>query len=514
MNSDKFFRRLDGSNNNEQHPTWGAKDFPLLRKTPIAYADGISKLATRGKKSPSPRKISNSLCQQTKQTENRAGLSDFVWAWGQFLDHEIGLTEAEKPEENANIRVKKEDPYFKAGGMIPFKRSAYAVATGLIAENPRQQINQFSSFIDAANIYGVDNSRLNELRANDGTGKMRVYHSRTGDLLPFNTTGLHNIISPETADPASFFVSGDIRANEHAVLTALHTLFLREHNRLCDRVIKKHPILSGKDDEIFQLARKLVGAIMQAITYKEFIPALLGENALTPYRGYRDDVNPSISNIFSAACYRVGHSMLPDTLNIGNGKTRIKLSKAFFNPNIIKENGIEPLLQGRYLQCMQEVDLQITDELRNFLFSPPNPRFQPFLDLASINIQRGRDHGLSDYNSAREAFGLKRVTCFSAISSDTSIQKKLKALYDNVDSIDPWIGGLAEDHLNGAQVGELIFYVLKDQFERMRDGDRFWYENDPILQGYQDKIESVTLGKVIRRNTYLKGVPSNVFYAI
>ena len=511
MNSDKFFRRLDGSYNNLKFPSWGAKDTPLLRKTPVAYADGYSALAVRGDNSPSPRDISNLLCHQQKPTENSEKLSDFVWVWGQFLDHEIDLTEAANPVKQANIDVANDDPYHEGGGTIPFKRSAYAFTTGLAKNNPRQQVNQLSSYIDAANIYGVDEDRLFELRAGDGSGKLKVFHSRKGDLLPFNTTGLPNAMPANGADASHFFLSGDIRANEHAVLTAMHTLFMREHNRLCDRVIEKHPILLGKDEEIFQLARKLVGAMMQAITYKEFIPTLLGKDALSQYCGYRDNVNAGIANMFSTACYRLGHSMLPDELHSACSKKSIKLRDAFFNPDLIKERGIEFLLQGRYKQKMQEIDLQISSEVRNFLFSPPNKENQPFLDLASLNIQRGRDHGLADYNSAREAYGLERVTDFADITCDAEVQQNLKKLYKNVNNIDPWVGGLAEDHKAGAQVGEFIFTVLKDQFERMRDGDRFWYENDPILQGYQDKIENVTLAKIIRRNTYLKDVPDNVF---
>lgn len=511
MNSDKFFRRLDGTYNNLKHPTWGAKDTPLLRKTPVAYADGYSSLAKRGVNSPNPREISNLLCHQDIPTENSADLSDFVWVWGQFLDHEIDLTEAAEPSENADIPIPEDEPYHTGASMIPFKRSAYAFTTGLAKNNPRQQINQLASYIDAANVYGVDSDRLFELRAGDGSGKMKVFHSRKGDLLPFNTTDLANATPASATEASRFFLAGDVRANEHAILTAMHTLFVREHNRLCDRVIEKHPILLGKDEEIFQLARKLVGAIMQAITYKEFIPALLGDNALSHYDGYCEDVNAGVANVFSTACYRLGHSMLPDQLHSATGKTHIKLRDAFFNPDLIKERGIEFLLQGRYKQKMQEIDLQISSEVRNFLFSPPNDENQPFLDLASLNIQRGRDHGLADYNSVRESYGLPRVTGFDEITCKPKVQKNLKILYGDVNTIDPWIGGLAEDHKEGAQVGELIFTVLKDQFERMRDGDRFWYENDPILQGYQDKIESVTLAKVIRRNTYLKDVPDNVF---
>lgn len=522
MDYDKFFRRLDGSHNNRQNPQWGAVGTQLLRPEPAAYADNISSLANRimgtEGSQPNPRTVSNTVCQQDEIIENNANLSDFVWAWGQFLDHEIDLTEAHEPEEEANIIVAAGDPIVTNGGVIPFKRSAYDQATGTDTDNPRQQINQLSAFIDAANVYGVDETRLTALRANDGSGKLKVQSSATGDLMPFNHEALPNAAMPEGSDPAKFFLAGDIRANEHGILTAMHTLFVREHNRLCERIIERHPVLQGDDEKIFLLARKLVGAIMQVITYKEFLPTLLGEDAIPEYCGYQEATNPSIANVFSTACYRLGHSMLPDELKLGGisnnadeGIESIRLRDVFFNPELIVERGIEPFLEGRLHNKMLNIDLKISDEVRNFLFSPPHHNFQPFLDLAALNIQRGRDHGLAGYNTMRLTYGLPAIHDFAEMNCDVDVQNKLRELYHSVDAIDPWIGALAENHKAGAQVGELLHAVICDQFTRLRDGDRFWYENDPLLQGYQDLLNSITLAKIIRRNTTIENVPDNVF---
>lgn len=515
MDHDKFFRRLDGSHNNRQNPQWGAVGAQLLRPEPAAYTDNISTLANRilgtEGSNPNPRTVSNTLCKQDEIIENNANLSDFVWAWGQFLDHEIDLTEAHEPEEEANIIVAAGDPIVTKGGVIPFKRSVYDLDTGTDTENPRQQINQLSAFIDGANVYGVDETRLEALRANDGSGKLKVQPSATGDLMPFNEGNLPNAAMPEDSNPAKFFLAGDIRANEHGVLTAMHTLFVREHNRLCERIIQRHPVLRGDDEKIFLLARKLVGAIMQVITYKEFLPALLGEDAIPAYSGYQADVNPSIANVFSTACYRLGHSMLPDELKLSDGKDSIRLREVFFNPDLIVKQGIEPLLAGRLHSKMLNIDLKISDEVRNFLFSPPHENFQPFLDLAALNIQRGRDHGLAGYNTMRLTYGLPAIHDFAEMNCDLDVQNNLRELYHNVDAIDPWVGALAENHKAGAQVGELLHAVLCDQFTRLRDGDRFWYENDPLLQGYQDLLHSITLAKIIRRNTTIENVPDNVF---
>ncbi len=145
--------------------------------------------------------------------------------------------------------------------------------------------------------------------------------------------------------------------------------------------------------------------------------------------------------------------------------------------------------------------------MRNFLFGPPGAGG---FDLASLNIQRGRDHGLPDYNQARIDLGLAPVTSFADITSDLELQAALEATYGNVDDIDAWVGGLAEDHLPGASVGELVYTVLTDQFTRMRDGDRFWYQN--VYSGEAlDKLESISLSDVIMRNTGIEHIRDNVF---
>ncbi len=215
------------------------------------------------------------------------------------------------------------------------------------------------------------------------------------------------------------------------------------------------------------------------ITYREFLPALLGPNALAPYRGYNPDVDARIANIFSAAAYRFGHSALsPLLLRLkADGKPiaagHLALRDAFFAPwRLIQEGGIEPVLRGLASQRCESVDPYLVDEVRNFLFGMPGAGG---FDLASLNIQRGRDHGLPSYNDTRVALGLRRMRRFDQITPDSALQARLAVAYADVDDLDVWVGALAERPRPGAHVGELIYTILKDQFETLRDGDRFWY---------------------------------------
>ncbi len=497
---------IDGTGNNIANPEWGSTGEQLQRLTTVEYADGIS--APTGGDRPSAREVSNTVVAQlTSETDDRY-LTDLVWLWGQFVDHDIDLTENADPAEPFPIEVPQGDPYFDptgAGGVtIGLNRSVYDEATGDSIANPRQQINQITALLDGSVVYGSDQERSDELRTFSG-GKLKT---SPGDLLPFNEAGLPNA----GGTSASLFLAGDVRANENAALTAMQTLFVREHNRLADEIAVSNPTFT--DEQIFQQARATVTAEIQSITYNQYLPALLGEGAIGEYTGYDPSVNPGIANIFSTASYRFGHSMLPtELLRLNADGTviddgNLPLANAFFAPEEIIDNGIDSLLLGLSSNMANELDTQMVDDVRNFLFGVPG---SGGFDLASLNIQRGRDHGLADYNQARVDVGLAPVTGFSEITSDAVLAAKLEALYGDVNNIDVWVGALAEDQVAGSSMGELNQAVLVDQFRRIRDGDRFWYQN--TLSGRERAaIENTTLSDIIQRNTNITGLRENVFY--
>ena len=502
-------RSIDGSGNNLNAPLMGATFTELVRYIFSDYEDGISEMQEAGL--PSARLVSNIVCSQEELIPNPLNASDYIWQWGQFLDHDIDFTNGADPVEPANIAVPAGDPFFDpfdtGTQVITFSRSAFNTSTGTGVDNPRQQINTITTWIDASNVYGSDVERAAALRTNDGTGRL---NTSAGDLLPFNTEGLPN----DGGDDDPFlFLAGDFRANEQVGLTSMHTLFVREHNRYVIALAIDRPGLSG--EELYQRGRRFVGALMQAITYNEFLPALMGNGAISAYNGYNPNVDASIANIFSTAAYRFGHSMLSpqfqrldQNLNVipeGN----LELRDAFFTPETITdEGGIDPILRGLAKQVAQRLDTLIVDDVRNFLFGPPG---SGGFDLASLNMQRGRDHGLPLYNDAREQMGLSRATSFQEINSDPDIQMKLQEAYGDVDSIDLWAGGLAEEPLAGSHLGELFHLIVKKQFEALRDGDRFWYERK-LSTSELDEVQLTRLSDVIRRNTGIGAeLQDNVF---
>jgi len=521
-------RAIDGSGNNAEDASQGAAETNMIRfGYPAVYPDGHGDDIDNDAQ-PNARDVSNSLNDQTASVTNDRLLTDWIVQWGQFVTHDMVLTLNDAANNQlsdgstGDFSIAINDPHDPLGpNAIPFNRSDFDASTGTpdLVDSPfgprpnwREQVNSVTSYIDASNVYGSDAVRAAALRT-FVDGKLEL---DADGLLPLNTDGLDNDDPLRLGD--KLYLAGDIRANEQVALTALHTVFVREHNRLADAIHSEYPGMS--DEQIYQLARRIVGAEMQIITYREFLPALLGSGApdSSDYQ-YDPELDASITNSFATAIFRFGHSMQSSDLQLvdgdGNSQGTVSLAEAFFNPEFLGDNphNVDLVLNGLSQQVAQENDLFLVDDIRNFLFGPPGAGG---LDLAALDIQRGRDHGLPDYNSLREFYGLQRISSFSDISSDPQTQHRLQELYSDVDSIDAFIGALAEDHLDGASVGELVHAVVANQFARLRDGDRFFFEGDRVLKSDVVRrvinLDQVSLGDIIQRNTGLTSMQENVFY--
>ncbi len=156
------------------------------------------------------------------------------------------------------------------------------------------------------------------------------------------------------------------------------------------------------------------------------------------------------------------------------------------------------------------MDNRLVDGVRNFLFGAPG---SGGFDLASLNIQRGRDHGFAGYNAVRRELGLRAARQFSDITPDRDLQKRLASVYGSVEQIDLWVGILAEPPFQDALLGETAVTILRDQFTRLRDGDRFWYQIH-LGREMASLIDRQSLARIIRRNTGIGNeLQENVFVA-
>ena len=253
---------------------------------------------------PPPRRISNRVFNDLGQnlfSENK--LSQWVWVWGQFIDHDIGLRD-ETPAEDASVPFDSNDPLEQFAndlGQMAFNRTPAAPGTGTSTSNPRQQINTNSSVIDASQVYGNTAARLAWLKAPNGYDLLLP-----GGDLPHASdkpgAPVMDLMGPLMGNPGGAIVAGDVRANENIGLTSIQTLFAREHNRIADALPK-----ALSPDVRFEIARRVVGAEIQRITYTEFLPAV--GVSLPPYSGYKPSVDPSVANEFATVGFRA-HSMV------------------------------------------------------------------------------------------------------------------------------------------------------------------------------------------------------------
>src|SRR4051794_35000558 len=424
-------RTIDGTGNNLSSPTRGAANTPFIRSGyKQEYVDSRSVMYAEPAR-PNARGISNAVSAESVSHPSVRNLSNYIWAWGQFLTHDTDLTTSSAGATvngSAPISISSStDPL--GPNPIPFTRANFALQPNDPSTGVRFPVNEVTSYIDGSAIYGSDSVRAAALRTGGGTGAKLLLDGN--NLLPRNTAGLPN--DNEGPVPGNqLFLAGDVRSNENSLLTSLHTVFAREHNRLVDRIAVQQPSLTAEDQ--YQLARKLVGAEMQAITYHEFLPALLGTGSTVPKAEqyvYNVQQQATITTAHSDAVFRFGHSAVTSQLNLvqnnGSAAGSLALRDVFFNPNLIGNSPqlIDQLLQGAAVQKSEEIDTLVVDDLRNFLFGPPGAGG---LDLAALNIQRGRDVGLPNYLSLKSSFGGRGSplpTSFSQITSDPQLAQAL-----------------------------------------------------------------------------------------
>ena len=611
---------LDGRNNNRNSPHSGAADTAYSRRAPSNYSDGIAEPS----EGPEPRYVSNRIFEDLAQnlfSEN--AVTQWAYNWGQFIDHSIGLRASS--DEVLLMSYDESDPleYFAHGdGEFRTTRSGAVEGTGV--DTAREQLNTVSSYIDAWAVYGGTEERLEWLREGPVDGDMSNNGARLlmtpeqylpraierGDASSApNMERLGNLLYAPDADDQAI-IAGDIRANENIALTAVQTLFAREHNRIVDKLPE-----DWSAQRKFDTARRLVIAIQQYITYEEFLPAL--GVALEPASRYRAEVDSSVSNEFATVGFRA-HSMIHGEIemdahagqfdetelalfadagiemDVGEEgiELAVPLNVAFHRPQLVTQLGLGSLLRSLGGEPQYRNDEQIDNQLRSVLFQIPAERttdsqdcldgptlnrcFVLVNDIGVLDIIRGREHGIASYNDMRMAYGLEPVATFADLTGEssesfpdddplidvedpindpdiltfvelrdadgelleleseeadteavtgirrTTLAARLKGVYGDVDRVDAFVGMVSEPHLPGSEFGELQLAIWKEQFENLRDGDRFFYRWNRALQSLSDNPElqgltyKQTLANVIVNNTELEAdeIQENMFISV
>ncbi|MBV9578048.1 MAG: peroxidase [Chloroflexi bacterium] len=484
------FRPIGGVNNNltGQSPN-ATPNSPELALAPLNFAPGPNDGLVDG---PNPRTISNVIAGGTgAQGQNGAttdpGASAWLYVFGQFVDHDLDLESNSPSGTPINITVPVGDPVFPNGSVIDMTRDDRNPTTNTI-------INTTAGYLDLSQLYGSTTAVATSLRNPDGT----LTSSHNGQYLPIS---------------GSNFVTGDPRVMENPELTAVTTLFMREHNYWVATLKAQNPSWSG--DQLYNMARAITTAEYENIIYTEYLPLLVGQFP-SGYPGYNPHANAQVTQEFAEAAFRMGHSQVSDQQegldNNGNQVFSESLANAFFNTAQIDiSNGVNPLLRSLSVDNSQATDVYVMNGLRNLLFAPLAGGNIDTIDLIAIDIQRERDAGVGTLNQTRKALHLPAYTSFSALTSDPVLQQSLQATYGSIDNVDLFMGGLAEAHVNGGRLGQTFEVIIGLQFFNLLTGDRFFWQNQNFDSNTAHMIAGTTLATILRRNTNSTNVPDHVF---
>lgn len=536
------YRTISGRCNNLVYPEWGSAGQTLKRLLPNAYEDGAT--VPRGGRHPStlpnPRWISQRNHPDSDIPDYR--FTHMVMQFGQFLDHDITLTPKDDgtdccksgvQESNCfTIPIPSPDRFYSwvnsSAQCLNFVRSRPVCRSTV-----REQFNEITAFVDASNIYGSELEHSAILRTyRDG----RLHRNSITDQMPtreqLNIRPDTNLLRPESS---ADFMAGDMRINEHPFLTSIHTVFLREHNRIAKLLKEYLPYSLQTDEIIYQETRRIVGAEMQNIAYGEYLPTILGVDFMKNYglivtetSEYDSKVDPTIFNNFAGAAFRFGHSMVNGMFKLvsqRNSRTNSKkdgkevywlwrLREVFDGQSIRGERlPLENMIEGLITQEPQTCDAFFSTEITDHLFQKNYKRENFGEDLLALNIQRGRDHGLPGYNAYRKACGLRSLTDWSQRPTELNEEMwtKIEEVYDHVDDIDVYIGGIAETSVRGGVVGPTFACLIADQFRRLKFGDRFFYTHDNangLGKVAREQVLQRTLGDVLCDVTRLGKVQS------
>lgn len=542
-NATSKYRTIDGSCNNLNNPLWGRSNRPHRRFLKPVYMDDIGlprQVGVTGEFLPSPRSVSNIVHNQDPCCPmQESDLSLYVMQWGQVMDHDITDTAIARGANDANImccnisqevlmRRSECFPIPIVPGDERFTEPCMNFVRSIAGHNDqcdfgrRNQLNQATSYIDASFLYGHNDEDADEIREHAG-GRLRMTDQM---LFP---AGQNDQTHCELENQGDYCMkSGDFRIHVMPGLTAIQVIFLREHNRIAKLLERLNP--RWCDEDIYQETRKIIIGMYQHITFSAWLPRVIGPRiamrmGLMPQanghsNSYDPQVDATISNIFGVSAFRFGHTLLQNTVLFMKGQgQQIRNEMAFNRPGMIfsdQAQGCTFVGMGLALHPSSKADGKIVDSVRNNLFLDMNGRS---FDLISLNIQRGRDHGVPGYNAWRMFCGLPFAMHFGTgpgglIHHSAEDAMKLFSLYRHPNDIDIFAGGMSEKPVEGGVLGPLFACLVGHQFQNLKRGDRFYYENQDDTGFSAAELASVrkmTLAKLMCLHLHIPHVQMDPF---
>ncbi|XP_075749279.1 chorion peroxidase [Rhipicephalus microplus] len=519
-------REPDGSCNNLEHPQWGQ-----------AYScERINepRESCSGRPLPSARLVSYMV--HTEKDVPEWSVSHLGMTFGQFLDHDIAFTPTgtlppletflgarnsfSNDTESLAIPVFGNDPFYSQFNVssLPFTRSLPCCQCPL---GPREQMNSRTSFIDASHIYGTNEDITNSLRS--FVRGLLKYREVEGSVRLPPSLQPRNDRCSRPSEGKICFKTGDFRSNQNPGLMSLHTLFLKDHNRIANTLARNNP--SWNDESIFQVTKRILESRFQHIVFNEWLPVILGGTAMTRYNlrplgegytKYNARVDPTIVNEFSSAAFRFGHSNVQGLFSLlrSNGTQwgATPLKDVYFQPFdfYLKEDCTLRGLVGEPWYG----DKAVT----NYLHRQADKPFGQ--DLFAIDIQRGRDHGIRPYVDYAHLCHNVTVKSFEDLVGHNLMPRDTVRLYseiyEDVRDIDFFSAGLNEHPLRGAMIGPTFLCVVADIIARLKWGDRYYYEHGGQAGSFTPEqlrtIRETTLAKIICENSRVGvTVQRNVF---
>lgn len=513
------YRSYTGHCNNVEHPEWGAANTAFGRWLLPVYHDGVAQpramSVTDGQELPSAREVSMVVHQDKFGDGQLSSMTTMATFFGQFIFHDLShpaMTTSRRGELIKCCRggrpIHPECLPIRGGGdCLEYVRSSPALRDRCRL-GAREQVNQASSYLDASPLYGATKERAHSLRAFVG-GRLKTINlfGREKEFLPMDNSNRVRCRSSEC------FLSGDERVNENLGLSIVHTMLMREHNRIAAQLaqLNRH----WDDALLFEETRRIVIAQLQHITYKEFLPHILGEEAVERYNlrlqgedfyhGYNMSLEGTVVNSVGSAVLSFLHTMMPPRMErYREDMTKtgeVPMVATMFNPSELIDKRLEEYVLGMISQNTPAAGATLAMEMTNSIDNGE------MFDLAAFTIQQGRDHGLRGYLAFRAACGLQpKVANFDDLITiaKRDTLKRIASVYKHVEDIDLYTGGLAEKPLPGAMVGPTFACLLGRTFDHLRRGDRFWYENDMPTSAFTraqlGEIRKATLARLICEN--------------